>query len=144
MPDSMKIPQPPKPTPQFRYAVLKHDGVSPPHFDLLFETDPRTSLTTWRSEVWPIITATPLVKIADHRREYLNYQGPVGADRGSVSRVASGYYRLERPTAGVWRLTFRDYMGFIKLEFCRDEAAPRATPSDAMTSTEEPWTAKPI
>ena len=143
MTESLKFPAAPKPPSQFRYAVLQHDGVKPPHFDLLFETDPRMPLTCWRSEVWPIITTIPLVKIADHRREYLTYEGPVGSDRGSVRRVASGYYRLSRPSPGIWHLTFRDYMGFSKLEFSRHDAAPRATPSGAMVSTEEPWIAKP-
>ena len=143
MTDSMKIPQPPKPAPQLRYAVLQHDGVLPPHFDLMFETDPRSLLSTWRSQTWPILSSTPLLKVADHRREFLTFEGPLTGNRGSVTRVISGYYRLERPTPGLWQMTFRDYLGFVKLEFRKEDVPPKATPSGAMQSPEEPWTARP-
>src|SRR3954470_13875672 len=76
-----------------RYVVLYHDGVAEPHYDLMFEDPAGGDLRTWRSPAWPIGTHTPLEKLADHRREYLDYEGPVSGDRGFVRRVESGTYK---------------------------------------------------
>ncbi len=42
---------------------------------------------------------TPL---PDHRREYLDYEGPVSGDRGHVRRVAAGSFELLRDTPTEW------------------------------------------
>jgi hypothetical protein len=73
-----------------RYVVLRHEGIAEPHFDLMFETAPGSMLATWRSAEWPIATGTPIEHLADHRREYLDYEGPVSGNRGFVRRVACG------------------------------------------------------
>jgi hypothetical protein len=74
-----------------RYVILCHDGVPEPHFDLMFETAEGSALATWRSANWPP-TKDSLKKLSDHRREYLDYQGPVGAGRGDVRQVEVGMY----------------------------------------------------
>lgn len=51
------------------------------------------SLRTWRLHAAPDsggIIATEA--LADHRLEYLNYEGPVSGQRGSVSRWDAGTY----------------------------------------------------
>jgi hypothetical protein len=108
--------------PTLRYVVLRHEGVEEPHYDLMFETSPGSALVTWRSPRWPIEVDTPLVRLKEHRREYLDYEGPVSGGRGEVRRIVGGYYRIERRDAGdtKWLLTFRDTMGFSQLEFRRD------------------------
>ena len=78
-----------------RYVVLRHEGVDEPHFDLMFETAPRSDLATWRSHEWPLRMLSPIVSIQDHRREYLDYAGPLTGDRGSVDRIAAGTHRLK-------------------------------------------------
>lgn len=78
-----------------RYAVLHHTGIDEPHFDLLFELQKGALLACWRSACWPITQATTLQRLADHRREYLDYEGPISGNRGEVRRVAGGEFWLE-------------------------------------------------
>ena len=87
-----------------RYAVLHHTNVAAPHFDLLFERQPGGSLMTWRSVVWPVVDFTPLERLADHRREYLEYEGPVSGDRGEVRRVAGGGFGFEMALEDCFRI----------------------------------------
>ena len=81
-----------------RFAILHHtvgqelDRTDQSHWDWLFEVG--DSLRTWASPViesW-IEIQVPCQPLADHRRQYLDYEGPLGGGRGSVSRVASGIY----------------------------------------------------
>lgn len=106
--------------PALRYVVLYHQGIDDPHYDLMFETMQGSPLVTWRSSDWPIRDETPLVRLADHRREYLDYEGTISGDRGHVSRVVTGFYRLDRMDEGFWRLTFRDLIATSQLEFHRE------------------------
>lgn len=77
-----------------RYAILRHEGIRAPHFDLLFETAPGSPLAAWRSRDWPVRPDTPLIPLPDHRRQYLTYEGPVSNRRGTVERVASGTHAI--------------------------------------------------
>jgi hypothetical protein len=77
-----------------RYVILRHEGVDPPHFDLMFETSPGSALATWRSPEWPLRLGTPVTHLPDHREWYLNYEGEVSNQRGWVRRVASGTHRI--------------------------------------------------
>ena len=77
-----------------RFVVLRHEGVPEPHFDLMFETAPGSLLATWRAAEWPLRNGTPLERLPDHRRAYLDYEGPVSQNRGHVKRVAAGNHSL--------------------------------------------------
>jgi hypothetical protein len=77
-----------------RFAVLRHEGVESPHFDLLIETAPGGALAAWRCEDWPIDRPASLVRLPDHRSIYLDYEGPVSGNRGTVRRVAGGECRV--------------------------------------------------
>jgi hypothetical protein len=87
-----------------RYVVLYHMDVEEPHFDLMFETAPGSLLSTWRSAVWPIESATELTRLRDHRRLYLEYEGPVSAQRGAVLRVNDGQCEIEVGENSVWTI----------------------------------------
>ena len=88
--------------PPTRYAVLHHTGVPVPHFDVLVEPRPGAHLAAWRSPAWPVARPTPVERIADHRRRYLDYEGEVGGRRGRVDRVVGGTCRVAVEAAGVW------------------------------------------
>lgn len=73
-----------------RFAVLAHDHPFP-HWDLLLEAG--ESCRTWRllEEPGPgrAVAAEPL---PDHRPHYLTYEGPVGGNRGTVTRWDAGAF----------------------------------------------------
>ena len=82
-----------------RYVVLRHDGVPEPHFDLMVEAAPGSKLVTWRSPQWPVCGEANLTRLGEHRRDYLEYEGPVSNDRGTVRRVAGGTCSMDWQTA---------------------------------------------
>lgn len=79
---------------ELRYVILHHHGIADPHYDLMFETAPGSPLRTWRAPRWPLHTEDTLTRLPDHRRDYLDYQGPLSGDRGAVRRVQAGQHRL--------------------------------------------------
>jgi hypothetical protein len=76
-----------------RYVILRHEGIADPHFDIMLEEEIGGTLITFQSRRWPITGPTSLVKLDNHRHEYLTYEGPVSGNRGHVRRVESGTYR---------------------------------------------------
>ena len=81
-----------------RYVILFHDGVAEPHFDIMVETVPGGPLMTWRSIDWPIVREANVTRLGEHRRDYLDYEGPVSGDRGTVKRIAGGACKVEWQT----------------------------------------------
>jgi hypothetical protein len=78
-----------------RYVILHHGDIPEPHFDLMFETLPGSDLATFRSPVWPIEAPTPVTRLRDHRRFFLQYEGVLSEQRGMVQRVAEGECRID-------------------------------------------------
>jgi hypothetical protein len=79
-----------------RFVVLIHDFPEL-HWDFMLENE--AGLRTWRlarepSEPGPIDAKA----LADHRLAYLDYEGPVCGDRGSVRRFDRGEYTLVEET----------------------------------------------
>lgn len=80
------MPRPPAP----RFVLLEHrwNGV---HWDFMLERE--GVLKTWALDAplaaGPERDARPL---PDHRTAYLEYEGPVSGDRGSVHRIDEGVY----------------------------------------------------
>lgn len=91
-----------------RCAVLKHEGVPEPHYDVLFETSPGSELATWRASRWPLEPGDYLVRAADHRAIYLAYEGPISGDRGAVQRVFEDVCPFVRLQPGLLEATFSD------------------------------------
>jgi hypothetical protein len=85
-----------------RYVVLLHDTQpctnarrSGPHFDWMFDNG--RGLWTWAIEerlLHDTVGPVNAVRLADHRREYLDYEGPVSGNRGSVTQVEGGDFEL--------------------------------------------------
>ncbi|TWU57016.1 hypothetical protein Poly51_29370 [Rubripirellula tenax] len=82
-----------------RFAVLHHrigsafQRIPYDHFDWMFEDG--DSLTTWSSPViadWSSDFGVTCDQLPPHRKEYIDYEGPISNDRGEVSRVLGGTY----------------------------------------------------
>lgn len=69
-----------------RFALLAHDHPFP-HYDLMLER--AGVLWTWRLRALPAATFVA-ERSGDHRLLYLDYEGPVSGDRGSVTRCDGG------------------------------------------------------
>lgn len=111
-----------------RFVLLYHDCpadyVRQSHWDLMFEEG--DALRTWALQQLPrdwdaaqaatsaVHAHCPLaaaenriaaMKLGDHRSDYLEYEGRLSGNRGSVTRIASGYFATEIETDQVWRLS---------------------------------------
>lgn len=73
-----------------RYVILHHTGVASPHFDFMFEMEPEADLTTFRCPIWPPSPGEIWEELPEHRRAYLEYEGPVSNNRGHVRRIDAG------------------------------------------------------
>jgi hypothetical protein len=77
-----------------RYVILEHDHPSL-HWDLMLESG--DILRTWRLTAAPqpgmVIAATATL---DHRRIYLDYEGPVSGNRGRVVRWDHGTFSWQQ------------------------------------------------
>jgi hypothetical protein len=78
-----------------RYVVLRHEGLDEPHFDLMFETKPGSDLAAWRANQWPLTPATEFIPLRPHRRIYLQYEGAISGDRGTVHRLHAGHHLID-------------------------------------------------
>jgi hypothetical protein len=78
-----------------KYVVLRHEGMDEPHFDLMFETKPGSDLATWRANEWPISPQTQFTPLRPHRRAYLQYQGALSDNRGTVHRLHWAHHLVE-------------------------------------------------
>jgi len=73
-----------------RFVVLEHDHPYL-HWDLMLEAG--ETLLTWRLASPPQPEKTiAAIFLAEHRRMYLDYQGPVSRGRGMVTRWDSGTF----------------------------------------------------
>jgi hypothetical protein len=82
-----------------RFAILRHEtppgSPRPLHWDLLLE-DAGTLLTWALTE--PPATGRPIAAeaLANHRTAYLDYEGPVSGNRGTVTRWDTGTFQWRR------------------------------------------------
>ena len=91
-----------------RFVILHHTGCDQPHWDFLLEQD--ASLATWRLYHDPLAEGKEeweLFRIEDHRKFYLDHEGPVPGDRGEVRQVCSGTYELREKNSQAWAIRLR-------------------------------------
>jgi hypothetical protein len=88
-----------------RFVILEHDHPCL-HWDLMLETG--NALRTWRLEQVAFVENEAIVAtaIGDHRRAYLDYEGPVSGNRGRVVRWDAGTYELLASTPDSLRVRF--------------------------------------
>jgi hypothetical protein len=76
-----------------RFALLRHDGPRGVHWDLLLEVG--DVLRTWALSAMPGPGCSLVCEsLPDHRRLYLDYEGPVSGGRGTVAREDRGTYEV--------------------------------------------------
>ena len=82
-----------------RFVVLEHTDSAGMHWDFMLEAGP--VLKTWALKQ-PPDSSQPVVAEAlpDHRPAYLDYEGPISGDRGSVTRWDRGTYRMVKQSEG--------------------------------------------
>jgi hypothetical protein len=104
-----------------RFVVLRHElppqQARPSHWDLMLERD--GVLRTWALETLPNAEETqPADALADHRLAYLEYEGPVSGDRGTVMRWDKGEYETveERPMQICVHLRGERWQGKLTLQ----------------------------
>ncbi len=90
-----------------RFVVLRHETRDGVHWDLML--DRGAVLATWRLAEAPSSDGGAVIeaeRIGDHRRSYLEYEGPVSRDRGTVRRLDAGEYRLVRESLAELEVEF--------------------------------------
>ncbi len=87
------------------FVILKH--ILPDqsyHWDLMLEMEEK--LATWQVPQEPSQwSSEPILseRIFDHRKKYLDYEGPINENRGHVIQVAKGNLELIEKTDQLWR-----------------------------------------
>ncbi len=105
-----------------RFVVLEHDSPFL-HWDFMLEAG--AALRTWRLLQQPILNEKVPEQIIrsfaepmpDHRIEYLDYEGPVSRNRGSVKQWDSGMYLLLNESDHHWELRLEGtrLRGFVSI-----------------------------
>ncbi len=107
-----------------RFVILEHRLEQGVHWDFMLEWG--EVLRTWSLQQPPDsggeIAATGL---PDHRKQFLDYEGPISEGRGNVSRWSHGEYRLleESPQTVQAELVGQKVAGRVTLSRHSDEAA---------------------
>ncbi len=115
-----------------RFVVLRHemppDAARPSHWDFMVEcimVEQDAVLRTWALAEEP----TPDRPIAaesleDHRLAYLDYQGPVSNDRGSVTRWDRGVCTIEETTDQITVIAVQGekLVGRVEIQIHADES----------------------
>ena len=82
----------------YRFVILYHQSPTEKHWDVMLETD--TVLTTWSippQSLMGLSFACPAIRLPDHRKHYLDYEGEITGNRGTVSRIDIGTYQQFSP-----------------------------------------------
>ncbi len=68
-------------------------GNRPDHWDLMIESGP--VLWTWELLQLPLANTPQIVRrLPDHRKQYLDFEGPISGNRGHVRRCDSGPFQV--------------------------------------------------
>ena len=104
-----------------RFVILHHDAPAghdrSSHYDLMLEQG--GVLWTWSLDKLPAVGfAGQAQALPDHRLAYLDFEGPLTGNRGSVERVEQGEYELlERAESRVLvRLAGKTLRGILELD----------------------------
>lgn len=109
-----------------RFVILFHQmpANSPrsSHWDFLLEHTDGT-LRSWALSDEPAFGAEiPAEALPDHRREYLDYEGPISGDRGRVTRWDRGTYRTVSQFEHEWQVEIAGERLVGRVSLLQDEA----------------------
>ncbi len=124
-----------------RFVVLRHTDRGGDHFDLMIDLGVR--LATWKCLTPPEASGAggqSCTRLADHRRTYLDYEGPISGDRGRVFRHDHGLCDLLVREEHLWRLDFHGerLQGRYFLECRKVKRSKRQSESAAGRAREGP------
>jgi hypothetical protein len=97
-----------------RYVILWHElpethglgAARTSHWDLMLEWI--DVLRTWALASEPAMGGSGTAEaLPDHRRSYLDYEGPISGNRGRVTRWDAGQYELTSETDSQLQVTLR-------------------------------------
>jgi len=98
-----------------RFIILHHQSPTDEHWDVMLETD--TALTTWSIPPQPSVGSSfvcPATRLPDHRKHYLDYEGAITGNRGTVACIDAGTY--EQLSPGVYTLHGAYFSGTLTVE----------------------------
>ncbi len=90
--------------PQVRFVLLHHDWPES-HWDFLADLAPGSDrIATWSLDtpLENLQTSGRAQKLADHRRFYLDHEGPVAGNRGTLKRIKTGMAELSRASPEIF------------------------------------------
>ena len=89
-----------------KFVILHHRVAESEHWDLMLQHG--DVLLTWQLLREPVDRSSlpiPARRIGEHRKAYLEYQGPISGDRGHVRRVDAGTVEFEEITPDRYAIT---------------------------------------
>lgn len=106
-----------------RFVILSHDWPYA-HYDLMLESG--NALRTWRLSEPPEEEPVAAEPLADHRLDFLEYEGPLSGERGSVTRWDSGTFEWECDTGDLIRIRAKGIRvaGDLELQKVPRDSAP--------------------
>jgi DNA polymerase Ligase (LigD) len=99
-----------------RFVILEHDHPEL-HWDLMLEIG--AALKTWRLPAPPPDQPATALALGNHRIDYLDYEGPVSGNRGTVKRWDAGTYEeLDWVEVTEWAIELRGarWQGIVHLQ----------------------------
>ncbi len=106
-----------------RFVILEHDWPER-HWDLMLEIG--AALRTWRlAELLTAGKEVNVTPIGDHRLQYLDYEGPVSGNRGTVVRWDRGTFDWQRDDEHVVAVRLAGARCRGRLEIQRDTGIAR-------------------
>jgi len=123
-----------------RFVILYHQSQAGDHWDVMLEAD--SALTTWSIPALCPSGASfvcPATALPPHRKHYLDYEGDIAGNRGTVTRVDTGTYEQLSPETFVLHGT--NFIGKLTLEgntmtFVSDAVLPTKAGMEQRAMTE--------
>jgi hypothetical protein len=88
-----------------RFVVQAHTRNNRTHYDLMLESG--ETLKTWQMDSPPDQIPQTTIKIQDHRLIYLEYEGEISNNRGSVKIWDKGNYATIKEKESGWVISLR-------------------------------------